>query len=53
MTKMTTLASLRREREEWKRRALKAEARYANLIAFYDCMVQQMARMLNTARDVK
>jgi hypothetical protein len=51
--KMTTLASLRRERNDWKERALFAEQRVAALIAFYDGMVQQMARMLNIARNVK
>jgi len=52
MAKMTTLASLRRERDEWKARALKSEARVASLIAFYDGMVTQMARMLNIARGL-
>jgi len=53
MSKMTTMTSLRRERDEWKKRALFAEQRVAALIAFYDMAVLQMAKVLNIARNVK
>jgi hypothetical protein len=56
--KMTTLASLRRERQEWKARALaaedaakKAQARNSALIALFDQGVTAMAQLLNLARN--
>jgi len=53
MSKMTTMTSLRRERDEWKKRALKAEERTATLVALFDLAVVQMAKMLNLARNTK
>jgi hypothetical protein len=56
--KMSTLASLRRERNEWKVRALAAEdlakkekARNSALIAMFDLGVTAMAQLLNLARN--
>jgi len=56
--KMTTLAGLRRERQEWKARALaaedgmrKAQARNSALIALFDQGVTAMAQLLNLARN--